>query len=72
MVYFSEIECDWNNELLLINEDIRHIQRDHVIIFFEIVDILGNLIIALLEKLLFENDGQFGEFLFSFSLYSLC
>lgn len=40
----SEIECDWNNELLVINEDIRHIQKDHVIIFFEIVDILGNII----------------------------
>ncbi|XP_031640642.1 jouberin-like [Contarinia nasturtii] len=36
----SEIECDWGDEVLLINEDIRHIQRDHVIIFFEIVDIL--------------------------------
>lgn len=37
----SEIECDWNDELLIINEDIRHIQNDYVIIFFEIVDILS-------------------------------
>lgn len=36
----SEIECDWNDEVLIINEDIRHIQKDHVIIFLEIVDIL--------------------------------
>lgn len=37
----SEIECDWRDEMLIINEDIRHIQKDHVIIFFEIVDILS-------------------------------
>lgn len=37
----SEIECDWNDEVLIINEDIRYIQKDHVIIFFEIVDILA-------------------------------
>lgn len=41
VVYSSQIECDWNNELLIINEDIRHIQKHHVIIFFEVVDIFN-------------------------------
>lgn len=39
---FSDIECDWNGELLIINEDIRHIQKGNVIFLFEIVDILSN------------------------------
>lgn len=38
----SDIECDWNGELLIINEDIRHIQKENVIFLFEIVDILSN------------------------------
>lgn len=39
-IYFSEIECTWNDELLIINEDIHHIQTGHVIMLFELVDIL--------------------------------
>lgn len=39
----SWIECDWMNELLIINEDIHHIEKDHVIIFFEILDIISDI-----------------------------
>lgn len=52
---FSQIECDWNNELLIINEDIRHIQKFHVIIFFEIMDILST-------SRSFELNGKFQTF----------
>lgn len=42
-VEYSQIECYWNDEKLIINEDIRHIKRANVFIFFEIIDFLVDL-----------------------------
>lgn len=49
--FHSWIECDWENELLIINEDIHHIEKEPIIIFFEILDILSD----------FQNEKQIGN-----------
>lgn len=37
---YSLIECYWSDEMLIINEDIRHIKSSNILIFFEIIDFL--------------------------------